>query len=330
MARYILRRLILLLPVMFGVSIVIFVIMRSLPGDPAVAILGPGANPESIALLREELSLDEPIPVQYVTYVTNIATGNFGTSYSRNQDVMVLVGSAWPYTAALAVASILVTCVIGLPLGAALILGAVLAPTDPVLAGDIGVGPPGDEREHEPNFSVTGEAGLNDGAAFPFVYLAMAIATAGGVTGTLLFDWLWQDVAYRITVGLIGGIALGWLLGKILFSWPRENALASTESALIAFFGVLVVYEPVNARTGPFGAGSISFSTRRVEYPIRAGIGYRFADESVSLLGGSCDFTPFRSTPTSRGSGGGLSLPVAKGTKAVSLRIKGSEARHAS
>ncbi len=62
--------------------------------------------------------------------------------------------------------------------GAALILGAVLAPTDPVLAGDIGVGPPGEEREHEPNFSITGEAGLNDGLAFPFVFAGAVHARA--------------------------------------------------------------------------------------------------------------------------------------------------------
>ena len=60
------------------------------------------------------------------------------------------------------------TQVMGLSLGAAIVLGAMLAPTDPVLAGDIGVGPPGDEDEHEPNFSITGEAGLNDGLALPF------------------------------------------------------------------------------------------------------------------------------------------------------------------
>ena len=67
----------------------------------------------------------------------------------------------------------------GLSLGAALLLGAILAPTDPVLAGDIGVGPPGDEDEHEPNFALTAEAGVNDGLAFPFV-LARAVRGRAG------------------------------------------------------------------------------------------------------------------------------------------------------
>ena len=61
----------------------------------------------------------------------------------------------------------------GLPLGVALMLGAILAPTDPVLAGDVGVGPPGEEDERDPNFPLTGEAGLNDGLAFPFLFLGV-------------------------------------------------------------------------------------------------------------------------------------------------------------
>src|ERR671917_148733 len=64
-----------------------------------------------------------------------------------------------------------------LSLGAAIILGAALAPTDPVLAGDVGVGPPGEEEEDEPRVALTGEAGLNDGLAFPFVFLGLFAAS---------------------------------------------------------------------------------------------------------------------------------------------------------
>ena len=71
------------------------------------------------------------------------------------------------------------TAVLGLSLGAAIVLGAALAPTDPVLAGDIGVGPPGDEDEREPNFALTAEAGLNDGLAFPFVLVGLSVAEGG-------------------------------------------------------------------------------------------------------------------------------------------------------
>jgi len=130
----------------------------------------------------------------------------------------------------------------GMTLAGALLLAAVLAPTDPVLAGDVQVGAPTEGGEHPVRFSLTTEAGLNDGLAFPFVYLALAIAAASGVTAAVVTEWLWLDVAYRIVVGAVSGAALGWLLGKLLFSWPGKNPLAETESGVIALAGVLAVY----------------------------------------------------------------------------------------
>jgi NhaP-type Na+/H+ or K+/H+ antiporter len=130
----------------------------------------------------------------------------------------------------------------GMTLAGALLLAAVLAPTDPVLAGDVQVGAPLEGGEHPVRFSLTTEAGLNDGLAFPFVYLALAVAAAGGFTGAVVTEWLWLDVAYRIVVGAAGGATLGWLLGKLLFSWPGKNPLADTESGVIALAGVLAVY----------------------------------------------------------------------------------------
>ena len=100
------------------------------------------------------------------------------------------------------------TQIMGLSLGAAIVLAAVLAPTDPVLAGDVGVGPPGEEDESEPNFSITGEAGLNDGLAYPFVLLGIILA--GEESAGWFRDWLLQDLVYKILVGLALGAALGY------------------------------------------------------------------------------------------------------------------------
>jgi NhaP-type Na+/H+ or K+/H+ antiporter len=130
----------------------------------------------------------------------------------------------------------------GMTIAGALLLAAVLAPTDPVLAGDVQVGAPLEGGEHPVRFSLTTEAGLNDGLAFPFVYLALAVAAAGGFTAAVITEWLWLDVLYRIAVGAATGCALGWLIGKLLFSWPRKNPLADTESGVIALAGVLAVY----------------------------------------------------------------------------------------
>src|SRR6185436_14879263 len=123
---------------------------------------------------------------------------------------------AWSSTARLLLIAMPVTIgliallgsqLLGLSAGAALLLGACIAPTDPVLAGDIGVGPPGDEDDHEPNFALTSEAGLNDGLAFPFVLAALFMIGEGG--SGWIGEWLAADVVYGIAVGVAIGAAIG-------------------------------------------------------------------------------------------------------------------------
>lgn len=128
----------------------------------------------------------------------------------------------------------------GLPLAAALLLGAVLAPTDPVLASDVQVGPPTEGGEHPVRFALTAEAGLNDGLAFPFVYLA--IAAIAGLTGTEALEWAGYDLVYRILTGTLVGAGAGWLMGQVVFRWPSDNVLAETGSGVLALAGVLVCY----------------------------------------------------------------------------------------
>jgi NhaP-type Na+/H+ or K+/H+ antiporter len=130
----------------------------------------------------------------------------------------------------------------GMTLAGGLLLGAILAPTDPVLAGDVQVGPPHEGGEHPVRYALTTEAGLNDGLAFPFVHLGIAVATAGGLSLGLAGEWVMRDLIYRVAVGVGMGAFVGWLLAKILFEWPRENALSNTGSGVIALAGVLVAY----------------------------------------------------------------------------------------
>jgi NhaP-type Na+/H+ or K+/H+ antiporter len=130
----------------------------------------------------------------------------------------------------------------GMTVAGGLLLGAILAPTDPVLAGDVQVGPPHEGGEHPVRYALATEAGLNDGLAFPFVHLGIAVATAGGLSLGLAGEWLARDLIYRVAVGALGGAAVGWLLAKILFDWPRENALSKTGSGVVALAGVLLAY----------------------------------------------------------------------------------------
>ncbi|MEE3155529.1 MAG: cation:proton antiporter, partial [Pseudomonadota bacterium] len=99
---------------------------------------------------------------------------------------------------------------LGLAPASAILLGAALAPTDPVLARSVQVGPPGEDQRHDVRFSLTVEAGLNDGFAFPFTYLAIA---AVGMTalGGWTIEWAWLDLGWRI----LAGCAVGWAVGRV-------------------------------------------------------------------------------------------------------------------
>lgn len=130
---------------------------------------------------------------------------------------------------------------LGFAPAAALLLGAVLAPTDPVLASDVQVGPPGDEEGAEDvRFALTSEAGLNDGLAFPFTYAAIALA-AEGDPSAWLGSWLAVDLLYRVGMGIAVGGALGWGLAHLLFG-IGEAKLANRADALIVLAMTLLVY----------------------------------------------------------------------------------------
>lgn len=121
--------------------------------------------------------------------------------------------------------------VLGLPLAAALLLGAVIAPTDPVLAASVQVGPPGEDSEHEVRFALTSEAGLNDGLAFPFVNLAIVVA-ATGLAAEGLATWLAVDVVWKIAAGLAMGVLIGQVVAWIVFRLCKPDAVTDGYVAL--------------------------------------------------------------------------------------------------
>ena len=132
----------------------------------------------------------------------------------------------------------------GLSLGAAILLGAVLAPTDPVLASSIQVGPPNTGREDTPRFTLTSEAGLNDGLAFPFVYLAIKIAEAfsegNAFTSEMLWSWFTHDVLWKIGAGVLVGVLVGKAMAKVVFSKHTRETTISQGYVVIAL--TLVAY----------------------------------------------------------------------------------------
>lgn len=122
---------------------------------------------------------------------------------------------------------------LGLGLASALLLGSALAPTDPVLASDIQVGPPQSGEESEVRFALTSEAGLNDGLSFPFVHLAIAIAATAGTGEAWFQNWLASDVVWRLIAGAGLGWATGKLLGYITFHLPHSAKLARTGDGFV-------------------------------------------------------------------------------------------------
>ncbi|HEY0977034.1 MAG TPA: cation:proton antiporter [Flavobacteriales bacterium] len=134
---------------------------------------------------------------------------------------------------------------LGLPLAAAVLLGAVLAPTDPVLASDVQVGPPGEGGEDEARFALTSEAGLNDGLAFPFVNLALVLA-ATGLAGAGLGEWLLVDVLWKIVAGTGMGIAIGHVVAKLVFRFRAWDAISDGFVAIALTFVAYAATELVH------------------------------------------------------------------------------------
>ena len=155
----------------------------------------------------------------------------------------------------------------GLTFAGAILLGAVLAPTDPVLAGDVQVGPPQEGQEHPVRFTLTTEAGLNDGLAFPFVYLGLIIAAEGLNPDAWAVDWLFRDVFYRIAIGAAMGWAGGRALGYILFMVPKTSVLADTGSGVIALAGILLCYGSTELAEGYgfIAVAILGLTLRRIE-----------------------------------------------------------------
>ncbi|HET6948126.1 MAG TPA: ABC transporter permease [bacterium] len=117
MSRYLLRRLLEMVPVFFGVILVVFVISRLTPGDPARIILGERATPEAMAQLREALGLDEPLPLQFVGYLGRAMRGDLGRSIQSNERVIVDLATRFPATVELTASAMLIASTVGVLTG---------------------------------------------------------------------------------------------------------------------------------------------------------------------------------------------------------------------
>ncbi|HEY8382312.1 MAG TPA: cation:proton antiporter [Microvirga sp.] len=151
-----------------------------------------------------------------------------------------LLGIAMPLT--IVALAFLGQALLGLGLATAVLLAASLAPTDPVLASDVQVGAPGEGQEDEVRFALTSEAGLNDGLAFPFVHLALALALATETGEPWLLKWLSYSLLWKIVAGVVIGYLVGRSLGWLTFHLPNRAKLSRTGDGFVALGVTCLVY----------------------------------------------------------------------------------------
>jgi NhaP-type Na+/H+ or K+/H+ antiporter len=164
-------------------------------------------------------------------------------SWSNWGSTVRLLAVAMPLT--IGAVALFGSLVMGLSTAAAIMLGAALAPTDPVLAGDVGVGPPGEEEEYEPNFALTSEAGLNDGLAAPFILIGVLVAGEGD-----WLSWLGIDVLYGVAVAVVAGSGLGVLAAWSVKRLRDRDLLVADLDGWHAIATALLVYGAVQAIDG--------------------------------------------------------------------------------
>jgi len=117
MLRFLIRRLLLLIFVLWGISLITFVLARVVPADPARLIAGPRASPESLEGVRKEYGLDRPVTEQYLNYLGGLLRGELGRSFSSRRQVTEDLRAFFPATAELALASLVIALLLGVPLG---------------------------------------------------------------------------------------------------------------------------------------------------------------------------------------------------------------------
>ncbi|HEY8541820.1 MAG TPA: ABC transporter permease [Pseudothermotoga sp.] len=117
MGKYVAKRLLQVIPTLFFVILTVFLIMKMIPGDPAMVLLGPQARSEDIARFRQQLGLDKPVLIQFAIYLKRVLTGDLGNSLIYRQNVLSLILERLPTTITLSLCALLIAIVIGIPSG---------------------------------------------------------------------------------------------------------------------------------------------------------------------------------------------------------------------
>jgi NhaP-type Na+/H+ or K+/H+ antiporter len=216
--------------VFLGLGVLVFTLVDDLPTPDPLAHPSITTHLAEvcvlISLMGAGLALDRPL------------------GWRRWRNTWRLIGLTM--VASIAVVTVLAGALLGLGLAGAVLLAAVLAPTDPVLASEVQVAEPNDDpeapAEDEARFALTSEAGLNDGLAFPFTYAAVGLSVVG-LSWAGLGHWVATDVLWRLGSGVAVGLVAGWLLGRMFFNAPlRPLRFADHAEGFVALAVTFLTY----------------------------------------------------------------------------------------
>lgn len=205
MGRYILRRLLIAIPVLFGISLIAFFIVRLVPGDTVTALLGANYNEEQAVVLRERLGLDQPLIVQYGLWISNLLQGDFGFSSFTNQPVLEAIMDRLPVTLELAFISVVFALLIAIPLGTY----AAIKRNTPV---DYGA-------------SFFGMFGISTPNFWLGTLMILLFSLHWGVLPSGGFVSLSESISGNLRSMIMPGIALGTAVGAVVMRMTRSSML---------------------------------------------------------------------------------------------------------
>jgi NhaP-type Na+/H+ or K+/H+ antiporter len=232
---------------------ILYLLVGALMTSIGLPIITPSSGDLAVTVIER---------ISEIIVIISLAGAGFaidvGTNWRRWIPSWCLIGIAMPLT--IGAIFVLGWQIAGLSLASAVLLGAALAPTDPVLARAVQVGGPG-KKQDGARVALTSEAGLNDGLAFPFVWLAIGLAGAASLSDFNWTQWFLYDAVYRTVAGIAVGVGCGWFITKILFGPLGDATNERGNPVIVLLSSTFVAYGFAEALHG-YGFLSVFVSAR--------------------------------------------------------------------
>lgn len=225
MNRYILQRLLMMIPVLFLVTLMVFSLIHLTPGDPALMILGEEASPEALQDLRHKLGLDQPLSIQYLTWISKVLRGDLGKSMRDNSNIGQIILQKLPITIELAILGMLISIVIAIPTGifAAVKKGTIFDYTSTLVAlGGVSM----------PSFWVG-------------IILVYLFAVKLGILPPSGYVPLWENPLENLKLMILPAFSLGIRMAAVTMRMMRSNLLETLKADYVRTASAKGLAKPV-------------------------------------------------------------------------------------